>query len=52
MTRDFIYVNELVKKVFQISKVKFIKEFYDIKTNKKNTINYMINKINSFQKKN
>ena len=34
-TRDFIYVNELVKKVFQISKVKFIKNFMILRLIKK-----------------
>jgi len=49
--RDFIYVNDLIKRVIQISKAKFVREIYDIKTYKSNTINYVINSLNSFSKK-
>ncbi len=49
--RDFIFVDQLIKKVLKISKKKNFKNLYNIKTNKKNSINYVIRTLNNFSKK-
>ena len=49
--RDFIFIDQLIKKVLKISKRRNLNNLYNIKTNKKNSINYIIKKLNSFSKK-
>ena len=49
--RDFIYVEDLLKKINKIYKKNLKKNFYNINTNKLNSINEIVKILNSFSNK-
>ena len=49
--RDFIYVENLIKKVIKITQKKYFNGVYNINTRKKNSLNYIIKTISNFSKK-
>ncbi len=49
--RDFIYVEDLIKKINKIVKRSHNRTFYNINTNKKNSINQIVRLLNTFSEK-